>query len=271
MLQRQPEFANYLFLSGWIIEKTNNKTFVYIRKFPILPALIMKIYYPKKPIVFKEIEVLRKKYKPILTQIFPEKENLSFKKNGFKKAKNSGHLTKTIQIDLAKPQKEIFNNFKKDCRYSIKKSKNLKIKMPKDIKEFQKAFAKTSGSRHYAPSISVLKKFKKAFSQNCLFLEAWQDKKIIAGVVILFSKENAYYYYAFTNKTGRKALAQYALVWKAVRIAKKRKCTNFDMQGIYDKRFPQKSWLGFTHFKKSFSGKEVKFPPVYQKHFTLPI
>ncbi|MBU1126829.1 peptidoglycan bridge formation glycyltransferase FemA/FemB family protein, partial [Patescibacteria group bacterium] len=252
-------------LSGWIVEKINNKTFVFTKKFPFLPALIMKIYYPEKPVAFKEVEILRKKHKPILTQIFPKKESFSFEKHKFKKAKNSGHLTKTVQIGLAKPQKDIFNSFKKDCRYSIKKAKSLEIKTSKDIRIFQKAFRKTSGLNHYAPSILVLKKLKKAFGKNCLFLEARKDNKIIAGTVTLFSEKSAYYYYAFTNKAGRKTLAQYALVWEAIKMARKRKCSNFDMQGIYDKRFPQKPWLGFTHFKKSFSGKEIKFPPAYQK------
>lgn len=47
--------------------------------------------------------------------------------------------------------------------------------------------------------------------------------------------------------------------------AKKRGCKIFDFEGIYDERFPNKSWLGFTHFKKSFGGYEVSYPGTYTK------
>ena len=87
----------------------------------------------------------------------------------------------------------------------------------------------------------------------------------IAGTIVLIAGRVAYYYYAFTAKEGRKTLAQYGLVWEAIRKAKKRGCRIFDFEGIYDKRFPMKPWHGFSHFKKSFSGKEVDYPGCWKK------
>jgi lipid II:glycine glycyltransferase (peptidoglycan interpeptide bridge formation enzyme) len=46
-------------------------------------------------------------------------------------------------------------------------------------------------------------------------------------------------------------------------------CKIFDFEGIYDSRFPIKSWLGFTHFKKQFGGNEIAYPGCYIK-FRLP-
>jgi lipid II:glycine glycyltransferase (peptidoglycan interpeptide bridge formation enzyme) len=49
--------------------------------------------------------------------------------------------------------------------------------------------------------------------------------------------------------------------------AKKRKCKLWDFEGIYDERFPNKDWLGFSHFKKSFGGSEILFPGSVTKWF----
>ena len=38
-----------------------------------------------------------------------------------------------------------------------------------------------------------------------------------------------------------------------------------DLEGVYDERFPNKKWLGFTHFKKCFGGKEKEYPGTYTR------
>ncbi len=49
----------------------------------------------------------------------------------------------------------------------------------------------------------------------------------------------------------------------AILLAKKSGCKVFDFDGIYDERFPIKTWLGFTKFKKGFGGKEIEYPGCY--------
>jgi peptidoglycan pentaglycine glycine transferase (the first glycine) len=57
----------------------------------------------------------------------------------------------------------------------------------------------------------------------------------------------------------------YFIVWEAMKEAKKRGCKIWDFEGIYDARWPNKSWLGFSHFKKSFGGEEIEFPGSFEK------
>jgi lipid II:glycine glycyltransferase (peptidoglycan interpeptide bridge formation enzyme) len=49
--------------------------------------------------------------------------------------------------------------------------------------------------------------------------------------------------------------------------AKKRGSLVWDFEGIFDQRFPNKDILGYTHFKKSFGGKEIEFPGAFTKWF----
>jgi lipid II:glycine glycyltransferase (peptidoglycan interpeptide bridge formation enzyme) len=105
----------------------------------------------------------------------------------------------------------------------------------------------------------------RAFSNAVIILTSHNKSgSIIGGAIFTRSLHDyVYYWQAFTNKEGRTSLSQYSLVWKGLLWARKVGCKVFDFEGIFDSRFPNKSWLGFTHFKKSFGGKEVNFPGCY--------
>ena len=106
---------------------------------------------------------------------------------------------------------------------------------------------------------------KKSFPTSSLLLASHNDGVINAGAIFLISDKTAYYWQAFTGPQGRSTLAQYQLVWQGILWAKRKGCKTFDFEGIYDPRFPIKSWLGFTHFKKSFGGRQVDYPGTYCK------
>jgi len=261
-LRQSKEFAQYLKLSGWIVEKVGN-CYVYLRKIPFLPPLIMKIQYPTPPIPFKEIEKLAQKHKPLQIQIQPLKMESGFEKHSYKLIGGGGHVTKTIQIDLTQSEKKILSQMKKDTRYSIRKAEEQALQIIKSthLEKFHQAWKKSVGWQRYIPSIKTLRRLKKALGEKAVFLLA----SSLGGTIILFTDKTAYYYYAFTSKEGRKKLTQYLLVWEAIMLAKKHGCKIFDFEGIYDERFPIKSWQGFSHFKKSFGGKEIKYPGVFTK------
>lgn len=90
------------------------------------------------------------------------------------------------------------------------------------------------------------------------------ENTFLAGAIILITGKIAYYYRAFTSKEGRKNSAQYLVVWRAIKLAKKAGCRFFDFEGINDPRFPKKAWKGFTHFKKNFGGREIEYPGCWQ-------
>lgn len=260
-LRQSKEFAQYMKLSGWIVEKIDS-CYVYLRKLPLLPPLIMKIQYPKSPIPFEKIEKLIQKYKPLQVEIQPLKIEPGFKKYGYKFTGGGGHVTKTIQLDLTQSEKKILAQMKKDTRYGIRKAEKETVQITKasDLEKFHQTWKKSVSWQRYVPSLKTLTRLKKAF-EKAVFLLA----PSLGGTIILMTDKTAYYYYAFTSKQGRQKFAQYLLVWKAIKLAKKRGCKIFDFEGIYDERFPIKAWKGFSHFKKSFGGKEIKYPGVFTK------
>ncbi len=88
---------------------------------------------------------------------------------------------------------------------------------------------------------------------------------------MLHADKIAYYWLAAATNLGKKLFAPTLLVWEVLKTAKKNGCEVFDFEGIYDERYPIKSWLGFTKFKEGFGGKEILYPPsLVKSRFSLP-
>ncbi len=199
--------------------------------------------------------------------------------------------TKTIHIDLAPSEQTIFSHFPKDKRWAIRRAEKEGIIVEKsnNIDAFIKLKNKTAGFLGFLTT-TTLKSLWQTFSpKQAIILLAYQklssfwlvqnqttiSKKIrfwsrfapqndkpVAGILLLFHQTTAYYWIAAATSEGKKSFAPTLLVWEALKLAKKRGCTVFDFEGVFDERYPKsnKNWKGFTKFKSGFGGKEVEFP-----------
>jgi peptidoglycan pentaglycine glycine transferase (the first glycine) len=193
-------------------------------------------------------------------------------KDGFKLSKSPYLPTKTLQIDLTQPKDKIYANFTKDCKYNIKRGDNIKVKEPTRLQMILKSGVKRGKIQLNLPAmcrrLTQLINLRKSFPGNySLFLASHNiSGNVIGGALFTRSLHDiCYYWYGFTNSEGRTSLSQYSLLYQGILWAKKIGCKVFDFEGIYDVRFPNKSWLGFSHFKKSFGGTEVFYPGCYTK------
>ena len=277
-IRQTQEYANYLKKEGWIVERIKNSNY-FIKKLPLIGS-ILKIQRPKE-INFKKIEKLCKKHgvfqvilEPKLITSIEDYHNLLIS-HGFKLSKSPYLPSKTLQIDLTQPMSKITANLKKDARLAIRKNLQFTIynlQTNKEIKTFREAWKKSVKFTRFVPSLESLINLRNSFSTHhpIILTSHNVSGSIIGGAVFTRSLHDyAYYWQGFTNNEGRTSLSQYSLVWEGLLWAKKIGCKVFDFEGIYDPRFPNKSWSGFTHFKKSFGGKEVNFPGCYTK-FRFP-
>lgn len=266
-LRQTPQYADYLKQIGWTVEE-NQKTNYFIKKIPFLGAII-KIQRPGK-IDLGKIEKLTKKYRVFQIIVEPKNRNqeLRIRNYGYRLSKSPFLPTKTIHLDLTQSKDKLLETAKKDVRYSIRKTKEFRIMNCelKDIEEFRTAWKKSVGLKRYIPSVKTLKALKNSFKDKSIFL---LDDKESSGAIFLIGDKTGYYWQAFTSKEGRKNLSQYRTVWEGILWAKEKGAKIFDFEGIYDERFPNKSWLGFSHFKKSFGGSEIEYPGTYTK-FLIP-
>ena len=285
-IRQSPIYGHFMEKIGWRMEQVG-KWQAFIKQFLFLGSFI-KIQRIKKPIPFAEIEELAKKYRAFKVAIEPDnplEESLEkeFYEHGYR-INNSPFLpTKTLKVDLDLPVEQIFSLFREAKRRAVRRAiKNgAVIKESDDIENFiqmknnqlgilkfflghfQKKEIIALWQTFFPKNAILLLAFKSAKTDTSSSTQAYASSgdKPIAGVLLLFYDEVAYYWLAAATNEGKKLFAPSLLVWEAIKLAKKRGGRIFDFEGIYDPRFPQKSWSGFSKFKKGFGGKEITWSP----------
>ncbi len=258
-LRQSENYSLYLKKIGWQVAEFGAQK-IFIRKIPLL-GNFLKILRPDKPPLSK-IDQIAKQYHAWAVQI-----NYS--------------PTKTLRLDLKPPLEEILQQMTKEARYEIRKAEKnrVTIRTSDDIELFADLWQKNALRRgFFIPFKKEIRSVYEAFGDDAYLLLGYLGTlghldRPLAGALILISGQIASYFHAASTPGGRKMSAPSLLIWEAIKLAKKRGCLVFDFEGIYDERFPIKSWLGFTHFKKSFGGQEIEFPgsttKFYMPRFTL--
>lgn len=266
-IRQTPRYAKYLRRTGWKVVQVNHVN-CFIKKIPVI-GFIIKVQRPEI-IPLKKIEKLAIGHRAFQVIIEP-KNKLDARflvTNKYKESKNPFLPTKTLHLDLTKTKNELTKELKKDARRAIRKNNHLSISnlRLKDLEKFRNAWKKAVSKKRYVPPLLHLKELKKTFANKALFLIT-EDSS--AGAIFLIGNKIAYYWQAFSNKDGRKSLAQYKIIWEGILKSKAGGAKILDFEGIYDERFPDKSWKGFSHFKKSFGGYEIEYPGVFSKIYLL--
>ena len=267
-VRQSEEYANYIKSLGWQVEKLR-KTYVFIRKFPLIGSLI-KIQRIVPPIPFKEIEKLAQKHRAFQIVIEPAQGEIKGEeKFGYRSYRSPFIPSKTLVKNLLAKEEEIFNSLSKNKRRDVKAAQknNLSIKEGK-VEDFI-LLKKTYLLGRFILPLGTgrdIKKICRAFEAKKKLLIAYADHQPVAGLILLLHDKTGYYWQAAATKAGKKLLAPTLLLWEAIKLAKKSGCQHFDFEGVADPRFPQqKSWQGFTHFKKGFRGQEIDYPQPLRK------
>lgn len=277
-LRQTQNYSHYMQTIGWKVEKLS-KNYIYLKKIPLL-GCIAKLQRPLHALNPQQINNFCQKNKVAIFYLEPLKESgIMNHASGFQKAKSCFLPSRTIHIVLMPSEKDIFNKLKKNTRYEIRgaQKQGVVVKKSKDIETFANLWH--SSARKRGMWLSLKKEILsiwRSFNPNAQILFAYPKNvsliacrlSPVAGVLLARSPSSAHYIYAFSTKQGNKLSSPSLLVWEAIKLAKSKGCKIFDLEGIYDDRYPQtKSWQGFTHFKKDFGGKEVTYPPTLVKYY----
>lgn len=252
---------------GWQVEKIDD-VHAYIKKFFLLPAII-KIQRPQNLPSQEKLAQLAKKYRTKSVIIEPASQ-LEVKHLNFKTLSDPYIHSKTIHIDLTPPQKIIFDRFSSAKRRAVRRAQKtgVTVEISDDIETFMKLKNKTSGLfLGFLTTHGFTKHLWKTFyPDHARVILAKLHNRYVAGILLLYSHNVAYYWMAAANRTGKKSFAPSLLVWEALKFAKKKRLKLFDFEGVYDERFPRRSrdWQGFSKFKEGFGGTPVYYPQAIQ-------
>lgn len=269
-IRQSTQFANFMKDLGWKVEKTDS-SFIYLRKFPFI-GYFAKIPRINPPFPFSDIKRLIKKNRVFQLKIAPfitteNNKYLYWRKqfliNGYRIDNSPFNPTTDFHIDLTLNEDKIFNNFASAKRRAVRRARknNIVLRESNDLESFIKIRKRQYFPAGFLVTSEMKKLWNNFYPKNASLVQAYKEEEPIAGVLLLFYDEVAYYWYASSLKIGKKLFAPSLLVWEALRVAKKRGSKTFIFEGIYDPRFPKaaQSWKGFTKFKEGFGGKKIIF------------
>lgn len=283
-IRQTPEYARYMQSLGWKVEKLNCEdrieNFVYLRKIPLL-GWVTK--FQRGTISQSQFDILNSKFKFSAFYLEPLLHTTNSILPGFQPAKSPFLPSKTIHIDLTNSQERLLKEMKPKTRYNIKVAQRngVEIRESKDIDGFVNMWNKSARNRgSWLSQTKEINALWDAFSPNhkAHLLLAYPPVTYIdicnieplAGVLLVYSPDTAFYMYAGSTKEGKKLFAPTLLVWEALKLSKKLGLKTFDFEGIYDERYKStNNWKGFTKFKEGFGGKTIIHPltQVYHSNF----
>lgn len=263
-LRQSLGWRGYLKDKGWKVvdlhsEDMRHKMQAFIVPLGLFNLTMLKLQRAEYDPNWKELKQIKRKYKVVSSVIEPLRvqDELAYKMAGYHLTRFPYLATKTFMIDLQKSEEELWHGLSENARRQILKNKETIIE-DVSIEEFFPYWRKNS--KIWTMKKEELQKLLKRFKGKARLVMSQNKEGVHSGLLIIWTNDTANYYQTWTSETGRLSGAHYKLVWEEIRRAKKAGLKYFDLEGIFDERWPQKRWVGFTEFKRRFGGKVVEFP-----------
>ncbi|KKT65981.1 MAG: hypothetical protein UW58_C0015G0003 [Candidatus Collierbacteria bacterium GW2011_GWC2_44_30] len=260
-------WGKYLEDKGWKVvlvpsEDKKHKMNAFIIPLGLFGFTMMKLQRSSYDPSWKEMKKLKRSLKVVSSIIEPIRvqDEMGFKMAGYKLSRFPYLATKTFILDLTKSERELWNNLSENAKRQVKKNRDTLIEECSQ-KKFWGLWKKNS--KVWTMKEKELGSLIKRFRGEARLVVSRTGDIYHSGLLIIYSTDCANYYQTWTSEEGRISGAHYKLVWDEILRAKSRGIKFFDLEGIFDERWPQNRWLGFTEFKRRFGGERVSFPGSY--------
>jgi lipid II:glycine glycyltransferase (peptidoglycan interpeptide bridge formation enzyme) len=232
---------------------------VFILRLGWWPFSMMKVQRSNYDPDFRELAKIKRKYwvansiiEPIRVQNPQE-----YKKAGYRLTNFPYLAMSTYLNDLTKSESDLWRGLSENAKRLINKNKETVVE-EMETEKFCLLWKKYSKIWIMKPD--EVENLIKIFKGKVRLVVSRVGEEFHSGLVVVCSKDTANYYQTWTSEEGRRSGAHYKLVWEEMLRAKKDGMKYFDFEGVFDSRWPQKRWKGFTEFKRRFGGELVQFP-----------
>ncbi len=197
------------------------------------------------------------------------------KRMGWEYSGDQIQFKNTVLIDLSAPEEQMLARMKQKTRYNVrlaeKKGVTLRVGTPDDLGMLYKMYAETSLRdgfviRDEGYYRTVWERFMLNVKSNASHdaqpcaepLVAEVNSEPVAAIFVFYFAGRAYYVYGMSRDMHREKMPTYLLQWEAMKRAKAKGCTVYDLWGapeVFDER---DSMWGVYRFKEGLGGRVVR-------------
>ncbi len=188
---------------------------------------------------------------------------------GFQPSPHSIQPPRTLLVDLRGDEEAILGRMKQKTRYNIKlaQKKGVVVRPTVDLEVFHRLMQVTGVRDQFG--VHNLAYYQRAYDlfythNSCELLVAEFEGEPLAALMVFAQGARAWYLYGASSNEHRDRMPTYLLQWEAMRWARGRGCTEYDLWGVPDvdentleAEFSQRSnglW-GVYRNKRGFGGK----------------
>lgn len=248
-------------------------------------------YIPKGPLgkgwdaLWPELDKICKRMRAVMLIVEPnlwepvDKEIVKSIPNSYKVHEHTIQPRRTLMIDLSGDEETILTAMKQKTRYNIRlaQKKEIVVTQAENPDNFYDMMLLTGTRDGFA--LHEHQYYKRVYDLfaplgQCALLQASFENKILAALMVFAYQRQAWYFYGASSDDDRNRMPTYLLQWEAMRWAKSKGCTSYDLWGVPDfdedileTQFSERSdglW-GVYRFKRGFGGKLVRSAPAYVK------
>jgi peptidoglycan pentaglycine glycine transferase (the first glycine) len=265
---------------GWdvaYLQKGSNGAQVLFRRLPLGFSLA---YVPKGPLgpdwteLLPELHALCRTRRAVLLKVEPDSwqldDNTFFERQlpGFAPSSHVIQPPRTIVVDLTGSEDDMLARMKQKTRYNIRlaEKKGVRVKISEDIDSFYEMMLETGERDEFG--VHSLPYYRRAYdlfhpAGACELLMAEYQGEPLAALMVFYRGERAWYFYGASSEMQRNLMPTYLLQWEAMRWARRKGCTSYDLWGVPDAEeedleanFTDRSdglW-GVYRFKRGYGG-----------------
>lgn len=194
------------------------------------------------------------------------------KRRGWRYSSDQIQFRNTVLVDLDPSEAELLARMKQKTRYNVrlaeKKGVVLRTGTQEDLPMLYRMYAETSVRDGFVirdegyyrtvwetfmtPPVSNLQ------SPSCEALIAEVDNEPVAAIFVFYFAGRAYYVHGMSRNAHREKMPTYLLQWEAMKRAKAKGCSVYDLWGAPEVFDESDSMWGVYRFKEGLGGKVVR-------------
>ncbi len=256
-----------------------------------LPLGFTVAYLPKGPVgpreaweaLWPQVDALARRQRAVFLKVEPDlweetDPQGSAPPPGFRPSPHAIQPRRTLLVSLEGAEEEILARMKQKTRYNIRLAarKGVTVRPWSDVEGFYRLLQETGARDGFG--VHSLAYYRRAYQifhprGEAELLVAEYQGEPLAALMVFARGRRAWYFYGASTGKHRNKMPTYLLQWEAMRWAKARGCTEYDLWGVPDAdaatleaQFTQRRdglW-GVYRFKRGFGGV-LRRAPVWDR------